>query len=160
MMELGEKDFSYYWAIIMCPLLLLVLWNLAALVTALVSYSTYRSIFSWLPGLIVSIAIYGFIGWSTIKDHKGKASNAGWAGALTGAIAGVIGAALGLVMIAAVPAVLTDAMARAGTQAVSEATMKNMMLVGGLVGFVTGPLFGGLVGGLISWIAGLIALKN
>jgi len=71
-MKLAEKQIKYYLHVVMVPTIVLVGWSLVGLVIAFFSYSTYRSIFSSTATLVLALAAYGFIGWTTIKDHKGK----------------------------------------------------------------------------------------
>lgn len=158
-MKFAEKDFSYYWKIIKIPFAILVAWSLLGLIIAITNYSLYTTIFSNISGWIITIAVFGFIGYHTTKDHKGEKKHAFWAGGLTGVIYGFIGAIFSIIMINTVPDFTAAALARATAQGVDTATMENFLKIGAFVGLITGPLFSGVIGAIISWIAGLLGKK-
>lgn len=156
----ANKEFSWYWPHIMWPLIVLVVWSLAAFITALVSMQAYSLIFTGLNGIIVQLAVFGFVGYFIIETNK-KATpgNSAWAGALIGIIAGFIGAILGLLMIQLIPSFLDAAVQQAVAQGASEDMVMRMSTIMAWVGLVTGPVFGGLVGALIAWASGAISNK-
>lgn len=158
-MKFAEKDFSYYWKIIRIPLAILVGWSLLGLIIAIINYNLYTQIFSNISGWILTIAIFGFIGYSTTKDHKGENKHGFWAGGITGVIYGFIGAIIAIIMINLIPDISAAALARASTQGVDPATMEKFIKIGLYVGLITGPLFSGVIGAIISWIGGLIGKK-
>jgi hypothetical protein len=158
-MKFGEKEFPYYWKIIKIPTFVLIAWSVLGLVLGIVSFSLYASIFSPAVGYILMIAVFGFIGWMTIKDYKGTVKIAAWAGALAGAITGFIGAIIGILMIYFVPSLMQYAIMQASQAGADAAAVQSMMETWIYIGLITGPLFSGLIGAGIAAIAALIAKK-
>lgn len=159
-MKFGEKEFFYYWKIIKIPTYVLIAWSVLGLILGIVSFSLYASIFSPAVGYILMIAVFGFIGWMTIKDYKGTVKIAAWAGALAGAITGFIGAIIGILMFYFVPEVINYAIMQAAQQpGVDMAAVQSFMEMGIYIGLITGPLVSGLIGAGIAAIAALIAKK-
>jgi len=158
-MKFAEKEFKYYWKIIRIPLAILVAWSLIGLIIAVISYSLYSTIFSNISGWILTVAIFGFIGYHTTKDHAGEPKHGFWAGLITGIISGFIGAIIGIIMINLIPDFTSAALAQATTQGVDAATLEKFIRIGAYFGVITGPLFSGVIGAIISWIGGLIGKK-
>ena len=158
-MQFGEKDFSYYWKIIKVPLIILVSWNILAIIVAKISLYWYQSIFSGTASILFQVAIFGFIGYTTITEIKGTPKNSMWAGALTGILGGLIGAVLAIIMINFVPEVFEPSIRQAVAKGAPEETVRFMIRVGTYFSFITGPLFSGITGALVSGIAGLITKK-
>ena len=159
-MKFGGKEFSDYWAIIKIPTLVLIAWAVLGFIFSIISFSLYQTIFSSVAGWILTIAVFSFIGWTTVKDHKGTVGIAAWGGALSGVIAGFIGAIIAILMFYFVPAFSQLAIAQATAQGADVAMVRNFMAIGIFIGLITGPLINGLVGAAISAIAGLIAKKT
>jgi len=159
-MKFDNKEFSFYWKIIKIPTLLLVLWAIIAFIVAKFSMYWYKTLFQSFAGLILQIAIFAFVGYAAIAEHKGGPKTAAWAGALTGIIVGFIGAIVAIIMVNFVPEIIDDAVAQAVAQGAAADMVRNITNVMMYVGLVTGPLFGGLFGALISWISGLITKKS
>jgi len=155
-MKFAKKDFSEYWKIIKIPSYVLIGWSLIALIISIASFSMYITIFSPWSNWILTIAVFSFIGWTAIKDHKETIKVASWAGALTGLITGLIGAVFGIIMFYLVPEVIQAAVAQAG---VNAEAVQSYMKIGIYIGLITGPLVSALIGALISAIAALIAKK-
>ena len=160
-MKIAGKDFGFYWKIIEFPFYLLLLWVVASFVVSFVNFSLYLSIFSGYSGWIVSIAVFGIVGWVAVKDHKAKVSESAWCGAVLGVIIGFIGAVLGIVMAYAVPGLVDFSLQAALSQGaqVSRDMISTMVIIGSFVGLVTGPLFNGLIGAGIAALSGFIAKK-
>ena len=158
-MKFAEKDFSYYWKIIKIPLAILVGWSLLGLIIAIINYNLYTSIFSNISGWIITLAVFGFIGYTTTKDHQGANKHGFWAGGLTGAIYGFIGAIFAIIMINLVPDFTAATLAQASASGADPATMEQFIKIGLYIGLITGPLFSGVIGAIISWIGGLIGKK-
>ena len=156
-MKLADKEFDYYWKIIKIPLVLLIGYSVVGVVVAMVNYSTYRSIFNTWSGRIISLAIYGFIGWSAVKDHQARLGQSAWAGAITGVISGIAGAILYWVLLSNVPEFTTELMARATAQ--GAAVDPSIFKMGAYIQFITGPLLGGLLGAVISFAGGFVGKK-
>jgi hypothetical protein len=159
-MKFAEKDFNWYWGVIKIPLAILVGWSVAALIIANVSYSLYKSIFSGIAGLIFGIAVYGFIGWTTVKDHSGTIKQGSWAGALTGLIGGFAGAIIGFLLISMVPGVVEDAVAQGVQRGAPADAVRQSVQIGMYIAFISGPLFGAVIGAIISAVGALIAKKT
>ena len=162
-MKIADKEWSYYWHIIMIPVLILVLWNVAAFVVAYYSYSTYKSIFSGYSGLVLALAMYAFVGWTTVKDHKGTVKNGAWAGAVTGVLVGLIAAIINLLMVSMVPMIVQEAVAAAlkqGTAGINAARVQEFMMLGLYFGLLIGPLINGAIGALVGAIGALVGKKT
>ena len=155
-MKFANKEFSEYWKIIKIPVYVLIAWNILGFILSLISFSLYMTIFSSSGSLILTIAIFGFIGWTAVKDHKQTAKIAAWSGALTGAIAGFIGAIIGIVMFYIVPEMTQLAIVQAGANA---AAVEGFIKIGIYMGLITGPLISGIIGAIIALITALIAKK-
>ena len=161
-MEFGGKKFEFYWKIIQGPLYVLVGWNLIGFIVACFSYQTYMNIFSSLSGLVLSILIFGFIGWTAIKDYQGEIKHGAWSGALTGVISGLIGAVLSIGMFYLVPEMMQQSLTLAVQKGAPAETVKTFMQIGIFFNLLLAPLISGVIGALISVIASLIAqtVKN
>jgi len=155
-MKFANKELKDYWKIIKIPTYILVAWALLGTILSIVSFSTYLTIFSPLASWILTIAVFGFAGWTAVKDHKERIKVAAWSGALIGVIVGLAGAVLSIILYFLFPSVIQATLQMAGTNA---AAAQDFLLIGLLIGFVTGPLINGIVGAIISVIAGLIASK-
>ncbi|MBW2990064.1 hypothetical protein KY358_07155 [Candidatus Woesearchaeota archaeon] len=155
-MIFAQKEFSYYWKIIRVPLFILVAWSILGLIISLFSFSLYSSIFSPLAGWLLILSIFGFIGWTTIKDYGQKAKVAAWAGALAGAIFGFIGSLVSILMFHLVPEVVQSAIAQAGENA---AAVEGFIAIGIYLSAITVPVIYAIVGAMISAMAALIAKK-
>lgn len=158
-MEFAEKEFGYYWKIIRTPLLILVVWSVAALVVAMVSYSAYESIFGGIAGLILSICVFGFVGWTTVKDYKGTVKLGAWAGALTGILIGLIGGAFGVLMVYLVPQLTSEAVKQATAAGAPAESVKGFIVIGAYFGLIIGPVVNGVIGAILSAIGAFIAKK-
>jgi hypothetical protein len=158
-MKFGDKEFAEYWKIIKIPTYILIAWSVLGLIIGMVSYSTYLSIFSSLTGWLLVVAIFTFIGWTAVKDHKLKIKIAAWSGALSGAISGAAGAIIGILMYYLVPEVVKAAMAQASQAGVDISAIQGFMVIGIYIGLITGPLISALIGGAIAALAGFIATK-
>ncbi len=156
-MQFAGKDFLYYWKIIKIPTYVLVGWSLLGFITAIISSSLYISIFSSSASWLLMIAVFGFIGWTAVKDHKQTVKIAAWSGALAGAVSGLAGAVLSIFLVYFVPSVILYAASQAG---VDPASIQGIMKIGVYIGLITGPLFSALIGAAISAIAALIAKKT
>jgi len=155
-MKFANKEFSDYWKIIKIPTYVLIAWSVLGLIIAFISFSLYITIFSTLASWLLTIIVFGFIGWTIIKDHKETIKIAAWSGALAGIISGFVGAVLGIIMFYIVPEVIQAAIAQAGANA---AAVENFIAIGVYIGLITGPLVSGIIGTIISAIAALIAKK-
>lgn len=155
-MKFAQKEFSEYWKIIKIPTYILIAWSILGLIISIISFSLYATIFSPLASWLLTIIVFGFIGWTTIKDHKETTKIAAWSGALTGIISGFIGAIIGIIMFYLVPEVIQAAITQAGANA---AAVESFMALGVYIGLITGPLFAAIIGAIISSIAALIAKK-
>jgi len=155
-MKFANKEFKEYWEIIKIPTYILIAWGVLAFIISIISFSLYVTIFSPLSSWLLTIIIFGFIGWTTIKDHKQTVRIAAWSGALAGIISGFIGAILGILMFYFVPQVIQAAIAQSGA---NPELIQDFMKMGIYIGLVTGPLFSGLIGAAISAISALISKK-
>lgn len=155
-MRFANKEFKDYWKIIKIPTYILIAWGLLGFIIGFISFSLYTTIFSPTASWILMIAVFGFIGWTSIKDHKQTTKIAAWGGALTGIISGFIGAIIGIFMFYLVPEVIQAAIAQAGANA---AAVESFMAIGIFIGLITAPLFSAMIGAIISAIAALIAKK-
>jgi len=158
-MKFAEKEFSYYWKIIRIPLAILVAWSLIGLIIAIVNYTLYTQIFSNISGWIITIAVFGFIGYTTTKDHKGEKKHSFWAGGIAGAISGFITAIISIIRLYLVPEVSVEAIAIGTSRGIDAATMETSLVISTYAGLILIPLVSGLIGAIISWIGGLIGKK-
>ena len=155
-MKFGGKDFLDYWKIIKIPTYVLIGWSVLAFIISMISFDLYNTIFSSLSGLFLVIAVFGFIGWTAVKDHKEGTKTSAWAGALAGAVSGFAGAIISILMFYIVPDVILAVAAQSGAD---PAALQGFMQIGFFIGLITGPLFNGLIGAAIAAIAALIAKK-
>jgi hypothetical protein len=155
-MKFAGKEFNDYWKIIKIPTYVLVGWSVLGFIVSIVSFSLYATIFSAGASWVLMIAVFGFIGWTIIKDHKESVKIAAWGGALTGAIAGFAGAIISIFMFYLVPEVIQAAIMQAGANA---AAVESFMAVAIFIGLITGPLVSGIIGAVITGIVALIAKK-
>lgn len=158
-MKFGGKEFSDYWKIIKIPTLILIAFGVLGFIISIISFSLYTSIFSAASGWILTIAIFGFIGWSAVKDHKENIKIAAWAGALSGAISGFVGAIISILMFYLTPEVIEAVLQQAAQAGTDAAAIQGFMAIGIFIGLITGPLFSGIIAAIISTIAALIAKK-
>jgi len=155
-MKFANKEIKDYWKIIKIPTLILIAYNVLALIIGFISFELYTSIFSPIPGLVLTIAAFGFIGWHAVKDFKETVKVAAWAGAVSGVISGFVGAIIGIIMFYLVPDIILMAASQAGAD---PSQIQGLLAIGIYIGLVTGPLFSGIIGAIISSITGLIAKK-
>jgi len=159
-MKFAQKEFIDYWKIIKIPTYILIAWSALGLIVSIVSFSLFRSIFTPLVGYVLTIAVFGFIGWHTIKDYNESIKIAAWAGALAGIITGFVGAIIGILMFNLVPDMVQLAIQQAVAQGAPAETVQSFMAIGIYIGLITGPLLSGIIGAIISSIAALIAKKT
>ena len=155
-MKFSGKDFKDYWKIIKIPTYVFIGWSILGLILAIISFDLYGTVFNTASGLIFSIAVFGFVGWTAVKDHKQTIKISAWAGALTGVVSGFVGAIIGILMFYIVPDIIFAAAAQAGAD---PSAIQGVMAIGIYIGLITGPLISGLIGALISSIGALIAKK-
>jgi|TARA_Y100000310_G_C20157405_1_gene567496 hypothetical protein len=155
-MKFANKEFAEYWKIIKIPTYVLIAWGILGFIMSIISFQLYMTVFSSSSSLILTIVIFGFIGWTAIKDHNQTVKIAAWSGALTGAITGFIGAIIGIFMFYLVPEIIQLAMAQAGANA---AAVEGFIKIGVYLGLITGPLISAIIGAIIALIAALIAKK-
>ena len=161
-MKIGGKDFKFYWNIIEFPFYLLLVWTLGAFIISMFSFSLYLSIFSWYSGLIVSLALFGIVGWSAVKDHKATIKESAWAGAVLGAMIGVVSAVVSILIVYLVPAFIDYSLQQAlnsGAQ-VSRDMLITISKVSSFISLITAPLINGLIGAAIAAVAGLERLAT
>lgn len=158
-MEFGGKNFEYYWKIIKYPVFVIIGYSLLGFIISLVSYQTYISIFSNISGIFLGIIVFAFVGWTTVKDHKGSIKESAWAGVLTGVISGCIGGIISVLMFYLVPQVIQDALAKAAQQGANPDMVSNFMKIGVYIGIVVAILINAVLGAVISAITALIAQK-
>ncbi len=154
--KFANKEFKEYWNTIKMPAYVLIAWSILALIISMISFSIYVTIFSPIASWLLTIVIFGFIGWTAVKDHNQSIKTAAWSGALTGIISGFVGAIIGILMFYLVPQVIQAAIAQAG----NSAAIEDFMKIGIYIGLITGPLFSGLIGAALSAISALIAKKT
>ena len=155
-MKFAQKEFSDYWKIIKIPTYILIAWSVLGFIISIISFSLYTTIFSSLASWLLIIAVFGFIGWTTVKDHKEGVKISAWGGALAGIISGFIGAIIGIFMFYLVPEVIQAAIVQAGAD---PAVVQGAMKIGIYISLITGPLISGIIGAVIAAIAALIAKK-
>ncbi|MFH0867922.1 MAG: hypothetical protein V1831_01295 [Candidatus Woesearchaeota archaeon] len=155
-MKFANKEFLYYWKIIKVPTYVLIGWSVIGFILAAISFPLYMSIFSAGVSWLLMIAVFGFIGWTAIKDHKQTIKIAAWSGALAGAVAGFAGGIISILMFYFVPSITLYAASQAG---VDPLAVQGVMKIAIYIGLITGPLFSALIGAAISAIAALIAKK-
>ena len=158
-MKIGKKELSFYWKIIKLPVYVLIGWSVLAFIVALASFSLYTSIFSSFASWILTIVVFGFIGWTTVKDHKEQVGTAAWAGAIAGVISGVVGAVIGIVMFYLVPDMIEIALQQAAQAGANTDALIGIMKIWVFAGLIMGPIFNAIIGSIISLIAGFIAKK-
>ncbi len=155
-MKFANKEFVEYWKIIKVPTYVLIAWSILGFIISIISFSLYLTIFSSLASWLLMFAVFGFIGWTAIKDHNLTAKIAAWSGALAGAISGFAGAILSIFMFYLVPEVIQAAIVQSGADA---AAIEGFLKIGIYIGLVTGPLVSAIIGAIIAVIAALIAKK-
>ncbi|MEA2036233.1 MAG: hypothetical protein U9O94_01905 [Nanoarchaeota archaeon] len=128
-------------------------------IIAMASFSLYTTVFSPLASWLLLIIVFGFIGWTIMKDHNGTVKMAAWGGVLSGAIAGFAGAIIAVLMYNFVPSMVQFAVNQAVQRGADAAMVESFMKLGIYIGLITGPLMNGILGGIISLITGLIAKK-
>ncbi|MFH2027787.1 MAG: hypothetical protein ABIJ08_01485 [Nanoarchaeota archaeon] len=155
-MKFGNKEFKEYWKIIKIPTYILVGWSIVGFILSIIAYDLYSSVFTGASGWVLMLSVFGFIGWSAIKDYKKDINFSAWSGAISGAISGMVGAVIAIIMFFTVPEILLAAASQAN---MDTSTLQSMMQIGVYIGLVTGPLISGLIGSLISAISAAIAKK-
>jgi hypothetical protein len=155
-MKFGDKEFSFYWKIIKIPFFVLIGWSILSFIVSIISLSLYTSIFTSASSWILLVAVFGFIGWTAVKDHDGTVKVAAWSGALAGIISGFIGAIIGIIMFYVVPDLFLMQAQMAGADI---SAVQGFIAIGIYIGLITGPLISGLIGAAVSAIAALIAKK-
>jgi len=151
-----------YWPAIKVPFWILVAWAVAGLIIANISFSTYMSVFGQWAALLLTVAVFAFLGYTAVKDHKLPKGDIFKAGALCGALSGLVGAVVGVIMINTVPQLteysVTMAVEKAGS-AVDTAMVESWIKIGAYIQLIIGPVISAAIGGVISWITALI-VKN
>lgn len=160
-MKIAGKEFDFYWKIIKIPFYLYAAWILLSYAFSIFDFSLYISIFSGYSGYIIAIAVFAFVGWTAIKEHKTSIRETAWCGAVLGVIAGILGGVVGILSVYTVPGILEFSLQRASEagSSVSADVMRSMIMIGSFIGLVVGPIINGLIGAAISSITGLIAKK-
>ncbi|MBN1156319.1 hypothetical protein JXA85_01780 [Candidatus Woesearchaeota archaeon] len=157
-----KKAFSDYWKVIRIPFFVLFGWSFAALVVELISFDTYVSIFGSWSGLILSVAVFAFLGYTAVKDYGFGQKETAKAGALCGAFAGIAGAILGIVAMFVAPQLmdyaLSAAMERAPT--VDPDMMASMIKIQTYLGVIIAPIINAGIGALLAWITSLVVKRE
>lgn len=152
-------EFKEFWKIIKIPVYVLVGWNVLGLIIAVISYSLYTSIFSGVATWVLMAAVFGFVGYSAVKDYNLSIGGSAKAGAFAGAIVGVVGGILGVVIITAVPQVLEQVIELGVESGVARDTIESMAKIGVYLGIIIGPITNAIIGSIIAALGGLIAKK-
>lgn len=158
-MKFGDKEFQEYWKIIKTPTYILIAWSILSFVIGMISFSLYLTIFSPITGWILVIAVFSFIGWTVIKDHKLTIKFAAWSGALAGAISGIVVAVIRILMFHLVPQVIEAAIAQAAQAGLDASAMQSFMAIGVYTGLIIAPLISGIIGAIIASLGALVATK-
>ncbi len=158
-MKLGEKEIKDYWAIVKIPTFIIIGWYVVGLIFSAVAYQIYQSVFQGIAGWLILVAYFGFIGWVSVKEHKLKPSQAGWAGAVGGIVIGFVGGIFSILTYFLLPSVIDQAVMQAVAKGAPEATVRSMMSITIYFGVIIAPVINGLVGWVLSAITGLVAKK-
>lgn len=133
-------------------------WSLLTLISAIWLEDIYYSVFTTWPSLVVTLAIFSFVGYE-VQDQWGFSSNSAKAGAWAGALAGFIGAVVGLLVIYFAPHILEASVQQAVAQGADAAFVMQWAKVGGYINLVLAPLFDALIGAAVAALSGWIASK-
>lgn len=158
-MKFGDKDFKFYWPIIKVPFYILLAWTFAAIIIGKISISLYFSIFSGYASLLLQVAVYAFIGYSVIADHKGTPGISMWSGIITGVLLGLIGGVLGIFTPFLAPELIDASVEQAVSQGAPEDTVRTWIQISSYIGVLIGPIIGAIFGAIVSGISGVISNK-
>ena len=160
-MKISGKEFDFYWKIIRIPFYLIAAWILSSLIVSMLSFSLYQLVFGGYAAYIIPTAIFVFIGWSAVKDHKSGIKDSAWSGAIAGFMAGALGAVVSILIVYIVPDVMAASVQQAvqsGAQVPLE-TIESMIRISVLFGLIVSPLINSLFGALIAALAAFISRK-
>lgn len=162
-MNIAQKEFRDYWRVMKIPFMILALFSIAGLVYAYIDYKAYIGLFGGWTGYIISILVFGYLGWSSVKDYKFSVRQAAWSGAILGVIAGLFGAVLSVIMMFTVPGLLDFTVRQAiasGASAAQTDMIKTTVKIVTFAGLILGPLINALIGAAISSLGGFIGAKT
>jgi len=147
----GGKKLSEYIDIIKIPLIALIGLDIVSFLMSFLSYIpaagfafTMLNLAAGVVIFILTLAIAGYIGYTTVRKHSGDLLTALAAGAIAGAISGVVSGLLSIVS------------AMAGTSA-RPGFGSAIIIVAALAGLIASPIAGAIVDGILSVIGGLAA---
>jgi hypothetical protein len=153
-----KKGLIELWELIDMPVIIAAGWivlNFIVPINSIIPNNIVSGIINW----VVSIGIFGLIGYNCAKQKKELAVKAG---ALAGAIIGLLGAIVGFLQYYIFPDRFLAMMGQAAGN-ISRETMMSWAKIGLFIGLVTGPLFSAIFGLIIAFISYKIfekTLKN
>ncbi len=145
----GGKPVKEYLEIVKLPLLALIALDVLSFFIGLLMYIPLLgfvfSAINFVTGVLIfltTLAIAGFVGYSTVKKYKGDLLNASVAGAIAGLLSGAFGGALSVV----------SAGLGYGLR------MGNIYNLGvSFLYLIISPVFGAVIGAIFAFIGGAIA---
>lgn len=156
---MAKSKLKEYWEIMKIPVYILVGWSVLGLIVAAISFDLYATIFSQAAEIIITIAAFGFVGYTAVKDHKKTAGEAFKIGAMAGIITGFAGGVISIIMSFAAPEIIEFAIQTAVSSGAARGQVEGLIKIGIYIGVITGPIVNGIIGGLLSLIGGLIGKK-
>jgi len=155
----NNHDINYYWNIVRVPFFILIGWQVLGLIMSFVSVGLYISIFGSISGWILTVAVFGFIGYIAVKDHKGSYKEAMLAGLMTGAMAGLAGAIIGIIMVNVSAGYVEMLVGQMTAQGLSDEMARQYISMGSYIGILAGPVVNGIVGLVLALLGGLVGKK-
>ena len=153
MKEIKRKSLKEMWPDIEIPVAVLVVWNAVVLflgVDKMFSNKLFFSIIGW----VISLAAFGYIGYSLARKKRGK--EAVRTGAYAGAVAGFAGAILSIIAYYLVPGIFNAQIVEAVKAGAEEGTVRLFLQISLFFGLVFAPVVNGLIGALGSFIGSKI----
>ncbi len=154
-----ESILQKYWKIIKVPVLIFIGYSILASIVAAISFETFMTFFGGWSGLIITVVVFGFIGYTTVKEHKQGIGQAAAAGAIAGVIAGLAGAVLSILMSFIAPHVIEQTVQQIVAQGgMAREQAESLVTLLTYLGLVIGPVRQAIIGTILALIGGALGL--
>jgi hypothetical protein len=155
--NIAGKKWSYYWNIVKIPILILVVGLYAGSAIDHYYQGYYMHAVFGIAGWTLLFAVPLFVGWTTVKTHKGGVGDGAWAGALTGIIAGFVTMTISIVVV-----IVQEVVAlKQGVPGINGTGVLDSVVNFGLIlGIVWGPFFLGVLGAFLSAVGAGVAKRR
>jgi cytochrome bd-type quinol oxidase subunit 2 len=151
-----KKGIKELWDDIELPVIVLVVWGIIAVFFRIDQYFPNKILYSSLS-LVISLVVFGYIGYSLAKDKKEK--DATRAGAYAGVIVGLISAVITIISFYVMPELFSEQITTATKAGADPNTIKLFVQIGLYFGLIISPIISGAIGAFSSWVGSKIFKK-